>query len=157
MPLQYAGQQTTSRIVTVTDMPSHSYVQWQTFEGVSPAKVYMKRTMQEAPPASLASASGQATSAAKTTREKIGDDNVQGIPCEVWRYSMTYPTGMNGNDREYTNVREVCTSAEFGSLRESSESPISGTTTTTLQSITRGEPDPALFQPPPDYAGSEQH
>ena len=92
MPMQYAGQQTTSHIVTVTDMPSRSYAQWQTFEGFSPAKVYTKRTMQEAPPASLASASGQATSAAKTTREKLGDDNVQGIPCEVWRYSTIYPT-----------------------------------------------------------------
>ena len=92
----------------------------------------------------------------KTTTESLGTQDVQGVPCEASRTTVVYPVDFFGNDRPITTVMERCQSREFDRvLRDSTEDPRSGTRTTTLQSISRGEPDPSLFQPPPDYVDSK--
>lgn len=86
------------------------------------------------------------------TTEQLGTQDVQGVPCEATRTTTVYPINFMGNDRPITAVYESCNSREFGrNLRESTEDPRTGLRTTTLQSISRGEPDPSLFQPPSNY------
>lgn len=82
---------------------------------------------------------------------------VQGEPCEASRITSVYPVGFLGNDRILTTVAERCVSHEFGrALLEVVQDPRYGTRTLTLQSITRGDPDPTLFHPPADYAEKSQ-
>ena len=70
--------------------------------------------------------------------------------------TTVYPTDFLGNDRPITTVTERCQSGEFGrELRNLTEDPRSGTRSTTLQSISRGEPDPSLFQPPSRLCGRQ--
>jgi hypothetical protein len=84
----------------------------------------------------------------------IGMDQVQGIPCEVRRFSEALHGGsILAGDQQVSLVRETCTSAEFGGLRESTVNPATGEYVTTLvvESLTREEPDASLFRPPADY------
>lgn len=85
-------------------------------------------------------------------REDLGVQDVQGATCQASRTTIVLPTGFLGNDRPITTTQESCVSTEFGqALKETYDDPRSGTRTTTMQSISRGEPDPSLFQPPPGY------
>lgn len=93
----------------------------------------------------------------KHTTQSLGMQEVQGIPCEATRSATVYPVDSIGNDRAITVWTERCVSREFGrALREVSEDPRSGTRTLTLQSVTRGEPDPMVFHPPADYGERSQ-
>jgi hypothetical protein len=92
----------------------------------------------------------------KTTTEQLGTQDVQGVPCEASRMTTVYPTDFFGNDRPITTVTERCQSREFGRiLSDTTEDPRSGTRSTTLQSITRGEPDASLFKPAADYVDAK--
>ncbi|AFL87611.1 hypothetical protein Terro_1302 [Terriglobus roseus DSM 18391] len=87
-----------------------------------------------------------------TKRDNLGEEYVGGFPCQAARMTTTYPIDTVGNDRPFAVVNETCMSREFGrSLKSSVDDPRNGKTTVTVLSISRGEPDPALFQPPADY------
>jgi hypothetical protein len=156
MPYQ-SGLTLTSHLFTIVDMSTHTATTWQTREGFPDSKTYTRHVMQTGPPAAASAASTAAAQPAprRTTLEDLGMDSVQGIPCHVVRSRLEYPVGSQGNDKAFTITQESCNSPEFGLLREKSEGPTS-VRTMTLQSLTRGEPDPALFQPPTDYTESGQ-
>jgi hypothetical protein len=88
----------------------------------------------------------------KTTQEKLGSQTIEGLPVEGTRSSTTWPIGSRGNDRPITAVNETWRSPDLGVVVLSKDNdPISGDSTRKLINITRGEPDPSLFQPPADY------
>ncbi len=94
----------------------------------------------------------------KTTREDLGEIDVQGFPCRLTRRTTTYPEGYLGNDRPITRVDESCLSQEFGrAIQNHVTDPRSGEQTLTVISISRSEPDASLFQPPPDYTERVQN
>lgn len=91
------------------------------------------------------------------TTRNLGTQEVQGIACEATQSTTVYPVDAIGNDRPITATADRCLSREFGRpLREVIDDPRTGTRTVTLQSVTRGEPDPMLFHPPADYAEKSQ-
>ena len=66
--------------------------------------------------------------------------------------TQTIPTGEQGNDRPFEIVSETWMSPDLKTAVLSKHNdPRSGENTTRLINISRNEPDPSLFQPPPDY------
>ena len=105
--------------------------------------------------ASSPAAPAQGTSAGEgpqTTVEKLGVQTIEGVTAEGTRRTTTWPVGSRGNDQPITGVSETWRSPELKVVVLSTDrDPLSGETTRKLINIVRGEPDPALFQPPPDY------
>ncbi len=162
----FAGRTERPRSVSVQDPVARTFTTWQT--GGSDAVVHQFNRTEQAQPqqplmrsapsvnqpgvALQARPSQVTTPRPKTTTEQLGMQDVQGMPCEASRMTTVYPVDFMGNDRPMTTVTDRCLSREFGRmLLEVTEDPRNGTRTTTLQSVSRGEPDPSLFQPPPDY------
>jgi hypothetical protein len=86
------------------------------------------------------------------TRESLGMQDVQGVPCRATRTTTVYLAGMIGNDHPVTVISEQCYSQELGlALSAHSSDPRYGTSTTTVVSISRTEPDAALFHPPAGF------
>ncbi|MGB6875443.1 MAG: hypothetical protein WBD87_05360 [Candidatus Acidiferrales bacterium] len=64
-----------------------------------------------------------------------------------------FPPGSMGNDRPITDTVEYWHSPELhDNVLYKHSSPLYGDYTTRLTNISLAEPDPALFQPPPDYS-----
>ncbi len=65
---------------------------------------------------------------------------------------MIWPVGAQGNDRPITTTTETWMSPDLKvMILYTSNDPRSGEHTQKLINISRSEPDPSLFQPPPDY------
>ena len=77
---------------------------------------------------------------------------MNGVMADGRRISMTFAIGTFGNDRPIVTIMEEWTSPELKImlLRKQSD-PRSGEETTTVQNLSRAEPDANLFQPPSDY------
>jgi hypothetical protein len=87
-----------------------------------------------------------------TKHEDLGMQTVQGESCQATRDTTVYPEGMMGNDRPITQISETCMSREVGrSLQDRYDDPRTGVRTSTMQSLSRAEPDMSLFQPPAGY------
>ena len=87
------------------------------------------------------------------SRESLGTQNIEGIPADGTRMTTTYPEGFFGNDRPITAVSETWFSPELKMVVLSKISdPRTGESTTKLINISQTEPDPSLFQVPPDYS-----
>lgn len=87
----------------------------------------------------------------KTTVEKLGSHTMEGVPVEGTRRTTTWPVGSRGNDRPITVVNETWMSPDLRMVVLSKDNDtITGDSTRKLINITRGEPDPSLFQPPAD-------
>jgi hypothetical protein len=90
--------------------------------------------------------------AGQTSGEDIGTQIIGGVTATGRRVTVTIPVGAFGNDRELKIVNERWYSPELQALVKSSNSdPRFGVNTYELTNIVRADPDPALFQPPPDY------
>ena len=86
------------------------------------------------------------------TTEKLASQTIEGVLVEGTRQTTTWPVGAQGNDRAITATRETWTSEELKVVILSHmNDPRSGEQTLKLINISRSEPDPSLFQPPPDY------
>ncbi len=134
----------------------HEYFRMETNRPVQPIQI-MTQVLAPPPVAPRPPAPTPPRLQLKNTTEQLGTQDVQGVPCEASRTTVVYPVDFMGNDRPITSVNESCNSREFGrNLRESMDDPRTGVRTTTLQSISRGEPDPSLFQPPADYTEHPQ-
>jgi hypothetical protein len=84
--------------------------------------------------------------------EQLGTRNINGVDATGRRVTTVIPTGQIGNDQPLTTTRETWSSPELGLVVLSIEDdPRTGTSTTELIDIDRGEPDPALFQIPEGY------
>lgn len=162
---------TPMRGINVTDPVAQTFTNWQTGGPGNMPHEYFRSEMNRPMPRIQNTTADSATHQVvpvqpaqheqrpmpKHTTEQLGTQDVQGIPCEATRTTTVYPLNFMGNDRPITALNESCRSREFGrNLSESVEDPRTGTRTTTLQSISRGEPDPSLFQPPPDYTERQQ-
>ncbi len=94
------------------------------------------------------------TDAAQPERsnEKLGSQMMEGVMVEGFRSTTTWPVGAQGNDRPIVATHESWVSEELKTdvLTKISD-PRFGETTFKLTKIERTEPDPALFQVPPDY------
>ena len=88
----------------------------------------------------------------ETTHESLGIQSIEGVTAQGTRTTYVYPVGFFGNDRPITVVDEtwMCQDLKRVVLSKTSD-PRSGESTTRLTNISRAEPDPALFQVPPDY------
>ena len=77
---------------------------------------------------------------------------IEGVSAEGIRFTHTIPAGAQGNERPIVTTTDRWMSPEHRVMNLSkTNDPRSGEFTTRLTNISRAEPDPALFQPPPDY------
>jgi hypothetical protein len=86
------------------------------------------------------------------SKEKLGGKTIDGVYAEGTRITTVYPAGSQGNDRDITVVTERWISPELGvEVLVKTSDPRNGESTTEVQNLNRGEPDPGLFQVPADY------
>ena len=84
--------------------------------------------------------------------EHLGKQIVEGVEAEGTRSTTTIPAGQIGNDLPLNIVSERWFSPELKVLVLSRQTdPRFGETTYRLTNITRAEPAPDLFDPPPDF------
>ena len=92
----------------------------------------------------------------KPTSEDLGTQSFFGVLAAGKRTTTIFPEGYFGNDRPIQMVSEVWVSDELGlTLLEKHSDPRIGELITRVTSLDRVEPDPALFQIPPDYTLQE--
>ena len=90
--------------------------------------------------------------------EDLGARTINGIDAKGRRTTETFPAGSFGNDQPLTVSHEVWMSPELGlPVLQIDDDPRTGVRTTELTEIERGEPDPALFQPPEGYTIKDQY
>jgi hypothetical protein len=84
--------------------------------------------------------------------ETLGTQVIEGVLAEGERRTITVPEGEQGNDRAFQITSETWTSPELKLVVLSKNSdPRSGDNIVKMTNISRSEPDPSLFQVPPDY------
>ena len=80
-----------------------------------------------------------------------------GVEVAVRKITMTTPTGLDGNDQPLVRVCENQYSEELKlTILSKCSDPRAGDTVTRLENLERTDPDPALFQVPPDYTVVEE-
>jgi hypothetical protein len=84
--------------------------------------------------------------------EQLGAQSIQGVQAEGTRTTLTIPAGQIGNSQPIQIVDEVWRSPDLQVIVQSTHSdPRMGTTSYTLENVSRADPSPALFQVPADY------
>ncbi|MFZ1937808.1 MAG: hypothetical protein WBA18_11675 [Terracidiphilus sp.] len=85
--------------------------------------------------------------------EELGSDVIQGVEVRGTRITRTTPVGKIGNDRPIVSTDETWMAPSLGGivLRSVNDSPQSGKQTREVVSLTIGDPDPSVFQPPDGY------
>jgi hypothetical protein len=82
----------------------------------------------------------------------LGTQTINGVLAEGTRYTRTIPAGAIGNEKPIVITSERWYSPDLQMVVLSKrDDPRMGETVTQLTNIQRGEPDPSLFQVPPDY------
>ena len=89
----------------------------------------------------------------KPVHEDLGTDVIQGVEVRGSRMTITTPVGQIGNDRPIVSTQENWMAPSLGGiiLRSVSDSPQTGKETREVVSLTIGDPDPSVFQPPDGY------
>lgn len=86
---------------------------------------------------------------ADVKHESLGTQTIEGVTAEGTRDTRTIPAGAIGNEKPIVITSETWTSPDLQMVVLSMRNdPRFGETVYKLTGITRGEPDPALFQPP---------
>lgn len=89
---------------------------------------------------------------ANVTTEALGSKTILGLPATGTRVTRTIPAGQIGNTKPISVVTERWISTDLQiPLSFTHNDPMMGTMTSTVTSVTRGEPDASLFQVPSDY------
>jgi len=84
--------------------------------------------------------------------ESLGTKTILGLPATGTRVTRTIPAGQIGNTKAISVVTERWVSIDLQiPLSTTHTDPMMGNMTTTVTSVTRGEPDATLFQVPSDY------
>ena len=82
----------------------------------------------------------------------LGNTTIEGVEAHGTRTTYTIPAGEIGNDAPLLRTYESWWGTTFGLLlREVNDDPESGKRTREVVSLSLGDPDPALFQPPEGY------
>jgi hypothetical protein len=98
------------------------------------------------------------TTRPSTQMEKLGSKTILGVVAEGTRITRVIPAGSQGNDRPMTVVTEQWISPDLGIVLSSSrDDPRNGHNTQEVIELERGEPDPALFQPPAGYTVKDRN
>jgi hypothetical protein len=93
----------------------------------------------------------------ETKQEALGKEVADGVEVAVRKITMTTPTGLDGNDQPLVRVCENQYSEELKlTILSKCSDPRAGDTVTRLENLDRADPDPALFQVPPDYTVVEE-
>ena len=88
----------------------------------------------------------------KTRTADLGTQTMAGIVVKGKRTTWTLPAASQGRDRPTVKIDEVWTSPELGVEMLAKHSDSRGNVSITrVTSIAFSEPDPSLFQLPPDY------
>src|SRR5262249_23931137 len=96
-------------------------------------------------------ANSQPAEGPETTKEDLGDQSLDGFQAHGTRTTISYPTGMVGNDQRFSVVIETWFSKELQmTLLIVRSDPRYGTQTLRATDINRS-PAPALFAVPADY------
>jgi len=91
-------------------------------------------------------------SQASVKTEDLGTQTIQGVSAEGKRVTRVIPAGKEGNEKEIDIVTETWYSPDLQVVVMSKTSdPRFGDSVYQLNSISRAEPDPALFTVPSDY------
>jgi hypothetical protein len=86
------------------------------------------------------------------TKESLGSKTILGLQATGTRVTRTIPAGQIGNAKPISVVTERWVSTDLQlPLTMTHNDPMMGTMTSTVTSVTRGEPDASLFQVPSDY------
>ena len=89
--------------------------------------------------------------------ESLGTKDIDGVLAEGRRMTATYVAGSFGNDRPITMVTEDWFAADLKvTLLSKMSDPRVGERIHKLANLSRAEPDPLLFAPPPDYTVVEE-
>jgi hypothetical protein len=89
--------------------------------------------------------------------EDLGTNTIQGYEVQGKRMTTTIPAGEIGNSEPIVIVNEHWSSPQFPlSLRDINDDPRSGKRTRELVSLTPGEPELSIFQPPQGYEVKEE-
>lgn len=84
--------------------------------------------------------------------EDLGTQTMEGLLVQGRRTTTTIPAGAIGSDRDIVNVSEIWSDKEMRlMILQVHSDPRTGETTTKIENLSRTQPDPNLFQPPPDY------
>jgi len=84
--------------------------------------------------------------------ERLGTQQMQGLVVTGRRQTYTIPIGAEGNDRPLVVVSEIWYSSAMGiTLLDKRSDPRSGEIEKRVTNLKQTEPDPALFQIPPNY------
>ncbi len=90
--------------------------------------------------------------------EELGTETIAGVSATGTRRTRVIPEGKEGNSKPLTIVDETWTSPELRlTVRQIHDDPRTGRHTLEVTELDRGEPDPALFQPPADYTIKDQN
>jgi len=89
-------------------------------------------------------------------KESLGSQMIEGVAAEGTRVTHTIPAGSMGNEKPVEITYERWSSKElYLDVLIKSVDPRSGESTQQMTKISRGEPDPALFEMPSDYTVKE--
>lgn len=100
---------------------------------------------------------GPRTNTPATTNPNVKDESLglqmmSGVAATGTRVTRTIPAGSQGNSQPIQTLRERWVSTDLQvPLMEKTSDPRTGTTTSTLANISRGDPDPGLFQVPAGF------
>lgn len=84
--------------------------------------------------------------------ENLGEKVIQGVMAKGVRYTRSLHSGTQNNDHPMTITQETWFSEDLQEVvYQKLTNPRSGQIVQRLDKIDRSEPNPALFQPPPDY------
>jgi hypothetical protein len=90
--------------------------------------------------------------------EDLGTQTIQNVSAQGKRVTRVIPAGREGNEKEIDVVTETWYSPDLQVVVMSKTSdPRFGDSVYQLNSITRAEPDPALFAVPSDYTVKAGH
>lgn len=89
--------------------------------------------------------------------EDLQPQTIAGVYSTGRRHMLTIPAGREGNDRDIHVTEDTWTSPDLKiRMRNATDDPRIGNITMEVTELERNEPDPALFQIPPDYKVTEQ-
>jgi len=135
----------------------------QTVRRLNPEnKTYSEMAMPQQPAggagARMAGRVRPAENSANVVKEDLGTQTMNGVAATGTRVTRTIPAGAIGNDQPIQIVRETWVSSDLKiPVMVKVTDPRFGTVTTQVTSITRSEPDAALFQTPADYTAAKVH
>ena len=118
----------------------------------------LKKAMKMPLPANHQSAPPQRPNRGKQVQtEDLGTQTINGLAATGTRVTTTIPAGAIGNTQPIQTVKETWISTALKvPVQIKTTDPRLGKSTVQLTNVVQSEPDPALFQVPPDYTVTDR-